>query len=273
MKIINLAAYKFIRLTELDALRSTLKEACQAIGLKGTILLSEEGINLCLAGTAETVASFKAFLATDTRFADITFKESESDQNPYRRMLVKVKQEIIPLGLPDIDPEQQPAPAITPQQLKQWLDEQKEFILLDTRNNYEVEFGSFKDAITFDMRHFRTFPQYVEQLPEALKDKPIVSFCTGGIRCEKAAPLLLKQGFKEVYQLAGGILKYFEEYGDAHYEGDCYVFDHRIAVNPRLEPAKVAQCFLCSFPIEPKDPPEAKAICVSCEENGPPTFL
>lgn len=273
MKIINLAAYKFIRLTELDALRTLLKDTCLAIGLKGTILLSTEGINFCLAGTEDAVAHFKVFMARDSRLADIVFKESESIQNPYKRMLVKIKQEIIPLGIAGIDPEQQPAPTVTPKQLQQWLDEQKDFVLLDTRNNYETEFGTFKNAIKFDMRHFRTFPKHIEQLPEELKDKPIVSFCTGGVRCEKAAPLLLQQGFKEVYQLAGGILKYFEDCGGDHYEGDCYVFDHRIAVDPHLKPAHVAQCFLCSFPIERTEPHDPKAICLSCTENGPPTFL
>lgn len=273
MKIINLAAYKFIRLTDLDLLRSDFKGSCLQIGMKGTILLSPEGINFCLAGTSEAVTAFKNFLAADARFADVVFKESESEINPYKRMLVKIKQEIIPLGISEIDPEQKPAPVITANQLKEWLDNNKDIVLLDTRNNYEVEFGSFRNAIKFDMRHFRTFPRYIEQLPEDLKAKTIVSFCTGGVRCEKAAPFLLQKGFKEVYQLEGGILKYFEECGGAHYEGDCYVFDKRVAVNPQLEPARVAQCFLCSFPIEYKEPLDPKAICQSCTDNGPPTFL
>ena len=271
MKIINLAAYKFIHLTELLTLQKTLKEECLSIGIKGTILISEEGINFCVAGTPDAVTRFKALLATDVRLADIVFKESLSDFIPYKRMLVKIRQEIIPLS--GIDPTLQPAPVITAPELKQWIDEGKDFVLLDTRNNYEVEFGTFKNAMTFDIRHFRTFARFVEQLPDELKEKPIVSFCTGGVRCEKAAPLLLQQGFKEVYQLDGGILAYFEQCGGAHYQGDCYVFDQRIAVNPQLEPARVAQCFLCSFPIDRQDPPDPEAICLSCHENGPPTFL
>lgn len=271
--ITNLAAYKFIHLSNLDELKANLKNACLSMGMKGTILLSEEGINFCLAGTDESVSQFETYLSSDPRFADVTFKTSQSDTHPYKRMLVKIKSQIIPLDVENINPENERASAISAQELKQWLDENKDIILLDTRNNYEIKFGTFKNAITFDMRHFRRFPEYIKQLPESTKDKPIVSFCTGGVRCEKAAPFLVNEGFKEVYQLEGGILKYFEECGSAHYEGDCYVFDHRIAVDPELNPANVAQCYRCSFPITPQNPPNHKAICLSCEENGSPDFL
>lgn len=262
MNIINLAAYKFTQLAELDELRAQLKLFCQSIDLKGTILLSTEGINFCLAGSLSSVMAFKAFLAKDLRFADVIFKESKSLANPYRRMLVKIKSEIIPLGIAGIDPQAKPAPAVLPQQLKQWLDEQRDIVLLDTRNDYEIAYGTFKDVVKLDLQHFRTFPQAIQQLPDELKDKTIVSFCTGGIRCEKAAPLLMQQGFKEVYQLAGGILQYFAECGGEYYQGDCYVFDNRVAVTPELSPVNVAQCYICSFPAQQNVTP--KPLCSRC---------
>jgi UPF0176 protein len=184
-------------------------------------------------------------------------------------MLVKIKPEIIPLGISSIDPEAKPAPTISPQRLKAWLDEGRELVLLDTRNDYEVEYGTFEKAVKLDLQHFRNFPDVVRQLPSGFKDKPIVSFCTGGIRCEKAAPYLLEQGYKEVYQLAGGILQYFEECGDAHYKGDCYVFDKRVAVTPQLAPVNnIAQCSICSYPVDLSTSEIAtKALCANCFEG------
>lgn len=268
MTIINLAAYKFVKLTELTELRIQLKTYCQSIKLTGTILLSSEGINFCLAGSTTAVTELKVFLAEDARFADIVFKESISALNPFKRMLVKIKAEIIPLGIAGIDPAERPAPSVSPQQLKQWLDEGRDIVLLDTRNDYEIEYGSFKNVVKLDLQHFRTFPQMIQQLPAEYKDKPVVSFCTGGVRCEKAAPFLQQQGFKEVYQLAGGILKYFEECGGEHYQGDCYVFDKRVALTPELQPAKVTQCYICSFPVAQYAEPETKPRCHRCSENS-----
>ncbi len=248
MSIVNIAAYKFVPLNDLDTLRDDLKKHCLQWQLKGTILLSEEGINLMLAGQQEAINTLQKYLANDIRFADLYYKTSYSQEFTFNRMLVKIKKEIISMGVPQIDPANQPAPRISAQQLKQWLDERRDFILLDTRNNYEIRLGTFNNAIDLDINHFRHFPQAVAQanLP---KDKPIVTFCTGGIRCEKAAILLQQQGFSEVYQLDNGILEYLATQGQAHYHGECFVFDRRVGVNSELAETGTVQCFACLMPV------------------------
>jgi len=253
MNIINIAAYRFVTLTDLPELRVQLKEKCLTLDLKGTILLAPEGINLFLAGTREHISEFIEFLTQDERFTEMEFKESPSSHRPFNRMLVKLKKEIISMGMPEISPSTNPAPSVPAKMLKSWLDEGREVVLLDTRNEYEVRLGTFNNAHTLDIDTFRAFPEEIEKLDPALKEKTIVAFCTGGIRCEKAAPVLLNAGFKEVYQLAGGILKYFEEVGEEHYNGDCFVFDRRVAVNPKLEESGVVQCFNCLSPVSPEE--------------------
>jgi len=253
MNIINIAAYRFVTLTDLPELRVQLKEKCLTLDLKGTILLAPEGINLFLAGTREHISEFIEFLTQDERFTEMEFKESPSSHRPFNRMLVKLKKEIISMGMPEISPSTNPAPSVPAKMLKSWLDEGREVVLLDTRNEYEVRLGTFNNAHTLDIDTFRAFPEEIEKLDPALKEKTIVAFCTGGIRCEKAAPVLLNAGFKEVYQLAGGILKYFEEVGEEHYNGDCFVFDRRVALNPKLEESGVVQCFNCLSPVSPEE--------------------
>lgn len=234
--IVNVAAYKFVRLDELPRRRDRLRTLCRELGLGGTILISPEGINLFLAGERAAVDSVLSTLRRDPLLADLDVKESLSHAQPFRRMLVKVKREIIPCSIPGIDPASAASPKIAPQQLKRWLDEGRPVTLLDTRNDYEIEEGTFRGAIDLKLKHFRHFAEAAQQLPGELKDCPVVIFCTGGIRCEKAGPLLEREGFREVYQLNGGILKYFEECGEEHWEGDCFVFDERIAVDPQLRP-------------------------------------
>lgn len=231
MKLLHIAAYKFITLDNLPELRAIFKTTCHNLQLKGTILLSHEGINLMLAGLPNAIQQFKNFLETDARFQHMSFRENPCEEQPFKRMWVKLKKEIITIGLNHLDPEHTPAPRITAQELKQWLDEGREIALLDTRNDYETEVGSFEHAIDMHLKHFRHFPDAVKTLDPALKKKPVVAFCTGGIRCEKAALVLQEQGFEQVYQLDGGILKYFEECGSSHYQGDCFVFDYRMAVH------------------------------------------
>src|SRR5262249_5606336 len=148
-----------------------------------------------------------------------------SAEQPFRRMLVKVKQEIIAFGVAGIEPGRTTSTKLAPQTLKQWLDEGRPVTLLDTRNDYEVRLGTFENAVTLGIDHFRSFPAAVRELPAAMKQQPIVMFCTGGIRCEKAGPLMEREGFEQVFQLDGGILKYFEECGGEHYDGECFVFD------------------------------------------------
>lgn len=253
--ILNIAAYHFVSVDCLSERREALTELCQNLSLKGSILLSTEGINLFLAGTEDTITTFIDYINHDPLFADLNMasvhiKKSWSESQPFNRMLVKLKQEIIPLGMPEIQPREHTAPALPPQILKEWLDTGKDFILLDTRNTYEKRLGTFEKATTLDLQHFRDFPEAcATQLPSEAKQKPVVMFCTGGIRCEKASVALEQQGYQEVYQLEGGILNYFEQCGGAHYQGDCFVFDKRVALNPRLEETDAALCYGCLNPL------------------------
>ncbi len=233
--VVNIAAYLFVPLDEPDELRPVLREEAAALNLKGTILLASEGINLFLAGSREAIDTFLVQLRARPAFATLETKESFSEAQPFRKLLVKLKKEIIPLGRPDVDPARHPAPRVTAKELKRWLDEGRDVVLLDTRNQFEVDHGTFRGAVDMHLKEFRSFPAHAEKLDPALKDKTIVTFCTGGIRCEKAAPLMIQNGFSKVYQLDGGILKYFEEVGSSHFDGNCYVFDERRALDSTLQ--------------------------------------
>jgi UPF0176 protein len=240
--ILNISAYKFIPLPDAHALREVLLARATQLELKGTILLAEEGINLFLAAPRAAVDAFIHQLHQDPRFADIAPKESWSETQPFRKMLVKVKNEIIRMDHPTIRPANGRAPSVSPQTLHRWLeqgvdDDGREVITLDTRNDFEVDAGTFDGAIDWRITKFTEFPPALRAHKERLQDKTVVSFCTGGIRCEKAAILMREEGLEHVYQLEGGILKYFEETDGAHYQGNCFVFDERRAVLPDLRAA------------------------------------
>ena len=249
--IINISSYKFVNLAKerLPVLRELFRSKTREWGLKGTILLSEEGINLFLAGTRDQIDTFGELLWGFPEFADMEFKESPSSDKPFTRMLVKIKQEIIAMGVPEVKPADYTAPHLSAEEFKKWYEQGKDMIVLDTRNDYEVRVGTFDDAIELDIKTFRDFPKAIEDLPEEYKDKPVVTFCTGGVRCEKATPVMMEAGFKEVYQLDGGILKYFEECGSDYYHGDCFVFDKRVAVDGELNETPTIQCFSCRNPL------------------------
>lgn len=253
MTILNIAAYKFVALNNLTELREQLLSNACELSLRGSILLAPEGINLFIAGEPSNANSFLARLTADKRFTDLQCKRSFSREQPFNRMLVKIKKEIIAFRQPDIDPANAPAPRISPQQLKAWLDDGRKVLLLDTRNDYEVKLGTFAGARDFGLKHFHDFPQAVASNAEQFSDETVVTFCTGGIRCEKAAPLLIKNGFREVYQLDGGILAYFEQCGGAHFEGECFVFDRRVGLNSDLEETGTVQCFACLSPLTPEE--------------------
>lgn len=242
---VNIAAYKFVALDELPERKKKYLEYCNSLGLKGTILLSLEGINMFLSGTRPNINSFTDFLRSQPEFDDIPIKESPSDHQPHSRMLVRLKKEIISMGMDEIQPEQKTSPKLAATELKKWLDEGRDVTMLDVRNDYEIELGTFDNAVPIRVDSFREFPEAVDSLPDDLKQKPIVMFCTGGIRCEKAGPLMEQKGFEEIYQLDGGILKYFEDCGSDHYAGDCFVFDKRVAVNPELQETEAEQCYAC----------------------------
>ncbi|MFT4268973.1 MAG: sulfurtransferase [Xenophilus sp.] len=238
--VLNISAYLFVPLPDRADLRPRLLAQCQAAGLKGSILLAEEGINLFLAGEPQAVRGFiDALREADERFSPLAPKESWSVQQPFRRMLVKLKREIIRMDHPAIRPAAGRAPAVQARTLRRWLDQGHDdagrpVVMLDTRNAFEVDCGSFEHAIDWRLRKFSEFPAAVQAHRAELEGKTVVSFCTGGIRCEKAAIYMHDIGLPHVLQLEGGILKYFEEVGGAHYRGDCFVFDGREALAPDL---------------------------------------
>jgi UPF0176 protein len=271
---INLSAYRFLTLEALPTLQKELEEVCREARLKGTILLSPEGINLFVAGTREGVDLLLTDLRARPGLHDLEAKESLSEHAPFDRMRIKIKREIIAFGVEGIDPARQTSPKLPAAQLKQWLDEGRAVTLLDTRNEYEARIGTFDGALRLGIDHFRDFPAAVRQLPASLKDQPVVMFCTGGIRCEKAGPLLEREGFRSVHQLEGGILKYFEMCGGAHYTGECFVFDQRVGVGPDLLATGAVLCEVCQMPVRKAEqvPPDYAAgrHCPSCVRSARP---
>ena len=247
--VVNIAGYRFADMPDRDELRQPFRDLCQELSLKGTILLAHEGINFFLAGSQTSIDSFIEYLEADARFTDIPLKVSFSDYQPFRRMNVRLKKEIISLGLDHIKPAELTGEEITPTAFKQLLDAGEEVIVLDTRNAYECRIGTFENAFELKIRSFRDFPRAVSKMDDELKDKPVVMFCTGGIRCEKASVVMMDAGFSNVKQLKGGILGYFEEVGGDYWNGDCFVFDRRVAVNPKLEETEVVQCYACREPL------------------------
>lgn len=248
-EVINVSGYRFASLDGLAERRRALRATALAHGLKGTILLAPEGINFFLAGTRDRLTGMLDAIRAIPGLADIRPKESPGSAQPFARMLVKIKKEIVAFGVDGVDPARRPAPKITATQLKQWLDEGRPVTLLDTRNDYEVRMGTFRGAVSPGIRNFRDFPAAVERLPAELRSQPVVMFCTGGIRCEKAGPFMAMQGYTDVRQLDGGILRYFEEVGGAHYDGECFVFDERVGVGPDLRETGSVVCFNCQMPL------------------------
>lgn len=236
--VLNVSAYLFTRIDDPGALRPVLAERAATAGLRGTILLAEEGINLFLAGEADAVHGFVDGLRADARFAALAPNESWSDAVPFGRLLVKVKREIIRMDRPEVRPQDGRAPAVSPATLRRWLDrgsddEGREVVLVDTRNAFEVDYGTFAGAQDWRIERFTQFPDAARAHRDALAGKTVVSFCTGGIRCEKAALYLRDEGL-DAYQLDGGILGWFADQGGAHWDGDCFVFDEREALDPAL---------------------------------------
>ena len=239
--ILNISSYLFVPLDDAPALRDVLHARATAAGLKGTILLAAEGINLFLAGPEAAVRGFMDALRADSRFAALQYKESWSAAQPFRKMLVKVKREIIRMDMPAIRPAAGRAPSVDAATLRRWLDQGRDdagrpVVTLDTRIAFEVDHGSFDGAIDWRIGKFTDFPQALRAHKAELEGKTVVSFCTGGIRCEKAAILMREEGVEHVYQLEGGILKYFELTDGAHYHGGCFVFDEREVLGGNLSP-------------------------------------
>jgi UPF0176 protein len=238
---LNAAAYRFVPLLDLANLQIGIRTKALQAGLTGTVLLASEGINLFIAGSKPQVNAFLDWLRQDPRFKDLKAKESSSVAPPFGKLQVKIKPEIIRMNMQTIAPANQRAPGVEPQTLARWLDQGcddqgQPVVTLDTRNAFEVAQGKFKGALDWQLQKFSQFPQAAEQHVQDLKGKTVVSYCTGGIRCEKAALLLQQMGIKNALQLEGGILNYFEQTDGRHFDGDCFVFDNRIAVRSDLSP-------------------------------------
>jgi UPF0176 protein len=241
--ILNISAYKFVALSDAAELREQIRAQAHACGLKGTVLLAEEGINLFLAGVTGSARDFLRWLRSDARLTDLRVKESRSDSVPFGKLLVKVKPEIIRMDRPAIRPQTRRAPAVSAPTLARWIerghdDAGQAVVMLDTRNAFEVERGRFVGALDWRLARFSDFPKALLAHRDELRGKTVVSYCTGGIRCEKAALFMRDSGVDPVYQLEGGILQYFEDVGGAHFEGECFVFDAREALDTSLLPAQ-----------------------------------
>ena len=248
------ALYKFVTLEDFEAMREPLQETMKAHSIRGTLLLAEEGINGTVSGTREGIDALLAWLKSDPRLADLDYKESLHEKQPFKRSKVKLKKEIVTLGVEGIDPKRVVGTYVEP---KAWNDliNDPDVILIDTRNDYEVQVGTFKQAVNPKTETFREFPEYVAQHMDPAKHKKVAMFCTGGIRCEKSTAFMKEQGFEEVYHLKGGILKYLEEVPETEslWEGECFVFDDRVTVNHQLEKGSYEQCNACRLPITEED--------------------
>jgi len=249
----NIAGYRFVDLDDRDELQAMLRSLCLDLGLKGTVLLAPEGINFFLAGNQTSIEQFTQVLDKDGRFAEIPLKVSYTEYQPFNRMNVRKKNEIISVGLDHIRPADFTGEELEPRDFKAMLDAGEPVHVLDTRNDYELRVGTFENAIDLDIRTFRAFPEAIQRLPESMKDEPVVMFCTGGIRCEKASAIMMEAGFTNVKQLKGGVLGYFEQVGGDHWNGDCFVFDQRVAVNPSLDETEVVVCFACREPLSKEE--------------------
>ncbi len=239
---------------------------------KGTIILSPEGVNTTLAfPKLYKKPILQLFME---HFESLDYKQNFCTENPFRRLFIKIKPEIITFRESPLSAGKSPASYISPETLKQWYDERKDMVVMDIRNDFELEFGAFKNSLNLELENFTNFKKAAKQLPGKYKDKTIVTYCTGGIRCEKAAPYLKNLGFKDVYQLNGGILKYFEKCGNQHYQGECFVFDGRVSVGKNLQETTTSFCNACQIPIHnPRVKKEfsiRERYCPDCADAVPP---
>ena len=249
MNIANITGYKFTPITDTKLLQEKIINLSEENNLKGTVLISDKGINFSVAGLIENTSNFLKVIKKDEQFSDIDIKTTFNEYQPFRKMLVRIKKEIISMGVDEINPYEFTGEKIKPVELNKKLDAGKDVILLDTRNEYEVRLGTFENAIDLNLDSFRDFPTKINGLREQIGDKEIVMFCTGGVRCEKASALMLKSGFKNVKQIDGGVINYFKETGGAHWKGDCFVFDDRVALDKELNETDYVLCFRCREPL------------------------
>ncbi|MGB0372166.1 MAG: rhodanese-related sulfurtransferase [Opitutales bacterium] len=253
-EIVIRAFYKFVHLPDFEEVRERLLKVATEQEIKGTILLAEEGINGTVAGLREQMDALFAAIREDSRLESLSYKESISEEQPFYRIKVRLKKEIVTMGVPHIDPNQTVGTYIKGEEWNQLISD-PDTIVVDTRNDYEVAIGTFKNAVNPNTQSFREFPQWVEDNKENLEGKKIAMFCTGGIRCEKSTAFMKESGYKDVYHLDGGILQYLEDMPKEKslWDGECFVFDNRVAVNHDLEPGSYDMCHACRMPLSEED--------------------
>jgi UPF0176 protein len=249
-EIVVCALYKFVTLDDYQSMKQPLLDFMLKHEVRGTLLLAKEGINGTVAGSRSGIDALLTYLKNDSRLAELSYKESYTDHAPFMRSRVKLKREIVTMGVEGIDPKRVVGTYVKPKDWNQLISE-PDVLLVDTRNDYEVQVGTFKHAINPQTDSFREFPDYVKSHLDPQKHKKVAMFCTGGIRCEKSTAFLKEQGFEEVYHLEGGILKYLEDVPqeESMWEGECFVFDDRVTVNHQLEKGDYDQCHACRLPI------------------------
>ena len=248
------ALYKFTRLDDFESIQLPLKTYLDSLSIRGTLLLAREGINGTISGSKGNLEKVLNYLQSDSRFMGLEFKYSYSNKAPFKRLKIKLKKEIVTMGLAQIDPTHSVGTYVKPKDWNELIND-PDVVLIDTRNNYEYEIGSFKGAINPNTETFREFPNFTENSLEKYRNKKIAMFCTGGIRCEKSTAYLKSKGYENVFHLQGGILKYLEDVGENEslWEGECFVFDDRVAVKHNLEQGRYDQCYACRFPITKED--------------------
>jgi UPF0176 protein len=272
MSYVVVTFYKFVALPDYADLRSPLFDLCQAQGIRGTILLAEEGINSTIVGTQEAIDAVLDYLRSDGRFQDLTVKRSVSEEPVFDRLKVRLKREIVTLGQPQADPNRQVGTYVKPTDWNALIAD-PEVLVIDTRNDFEVSIGTFVGAENPQTNSFGEFPDYVQQHCDPVKHRKVAMFCTGGIRCEKASSYMLSQGFEQVYHLEGGILQYLETVPpeESLWQGECFVFDQRVAVTHGLKPGSFEACPSCGHPVSPEDKQseqyQAGVACPHCFED------
>ncbi len=262
------ALYKFVSLTDLPNWQENLRVLCEKVGVKGTLLVAEEGLNGTIAGSREGIDAVLTGLRAHPEFADLEHKESFAETNPFIKLKVKIKAEIVPLGVPGIDPNRLTGTYVDPENWNALISS-SDVLVLDTRNDYEVAIGTFEKAVDPKTHAFRNFPDFVEKNLDPSKQKKVAMFCTGGIRCEKASAFLLSKGFSEVFHLKGGILKYLEKVPEEKslWNGECFVFDKRVAVDHKLQKGEYEFCPGCRGPVSAQDRTSPKYISDLCCPN------
>jgi len=248
--VTHIAGYRFVPVEDTAATLLEIEGFSRGLGILGTIFLASEGINISVAGNMLAILSFRQRLDQTAQFRDIKFHETYCQKVPYHKLNFKTKKELVPLGVETIQAGESQHQYLSPQKLKQWLDEGRDFNLIDMRNTFEYDIGSFATAQHLNLKKFKTLKQRQQEMSQLDKDKPMVTFCTGGIRCEKAGPYMENQGFKQVYQLEGGIIEYLRQTGGTHWQGNCFVFDERITIDSQLRPQSMRLCVECQVSLE-----------------------